>query len=395
LIDVLVKHPERRVGLAEANSQSKDAALASARSLVDPRPSTSSSLRSAREESAQEASHFSLENILGLATRTTHHVTRRPDITRLDELPFPAWDLVDIDLYKKIWRERQGYYSMNMVTTRGCPYHCNWCAKPIWGQRYNSRSPENVAAEMKWLKETYQPDHISFADDIFGLKPGWIEKFGRLVKEQSAAIPFKCLLRADLVKPSVVEGLKRAGCQWVWMGAESGSQKILEAMDKGTTVSQIYEARKLLGQAGINVAFFLQFGYPGETRVEVDRTLQMVRETLPDDIGISVSYPLPGTKFYERVKSQLGEKQNWRDSDDLAMLYQGSFPQEFYRVLHRTVHAEFRMRRAWLKIRRGSFSLRALASIPYHWLQWKIIRFKLNRIGRSSPPATSLTLSTK
>jgi anaerobic magnesium-protoporphyrin IX monomethyl ester cyclase len=369
LLDALTQQPERRVEPGSEHSR--------------------------RVEEINLQSNDALENILGLVTPTTQHVTRRPDITHLDELPFPAWDLVDIPRYQKIWRERHGCYSMNMVTTRGCPYHCNWCAKPIWGQRYNSRSPENVAAEMKWLKETYQPDHIWFADDIFGLKPGWIEKFGALVKEHDAAIPFKCLLRADLVKPSVVEGLKRAGCQWVWMGAESGSQKILDAMDKGTTVQQIYEARRLLGEAGINVAFFLQFGYPGETRTEVERTLQMVRETLPDDIGISVSYPLPGTKFYERVKSQLGEKQNWRDSDDLAMLFQGPFPQKFYRVLHRTVHAEFRMRRAWLKIKRGSLSMRALASVPYHWLGWKMNRWRLNRIEQSSSPTPTLSLSVK
>ncbi|HLF28091.1 MAG TPA: radical SAM protein [Anaerolineae bacterium] len=324
---------------------------------------------------------------------------RRPDITQLDELPFPAWDLVDIPRYRKVWRERHGYYSMNMVTTRGCPYHCNWCAKPIWGQRYNSRSPENVAAEMKWLKETYRPDHIWFADDIFGLKPGWIERFGKLVKAQDAAIPFKCLSRADLIKPSVVEGLKAAGCQIVWMGAESGSQKILDAMDKGTNVPQIYEARRLLGDAGIRVAFFLQFGYPGETRRDVERTLQLVRETMPDDIGISVSYPLPGTKFYERVKSQLGQKQNWVDSDDLAMLYQGPFPQPFYRMLHRVVHGEFRMRRAGLALKRDLLRplrwrmrhLRLLASLPYHWLSWKINRLRLNRIERSAAsPASAL-----
>jgi anaerobic magnesium-protoporphyrin IX monomethyl ester cyclase len=134
----------------------------------------------------------------------------------------------------------------------------------------------------------------------------------------------------------------------------------------------------------------LQFGYPGELRADVEHTLQMVRETLPDDIGISVSYPLPGTTFYERVKSQLGEKQNWVDSDDLAMLYQGPFPQVFYRVLHRVVHREFRMRRAWQTLKRVVFHprrwrlrhARLLASIPYHWLGWKVNRVRLNRIDR-------------
>ena len=284
---------------------------------------------------------------------------RRPDITNLDKLPFPAWDLVDVEKYRSIWMKRHGYFSMNMVTTRGCPYHCNWCAKPIWGQRYNSRSPENVVAEMKWIKETFAPDHIWFADDILGLKPNWTEKFSVLLHEADAVIPFKCLQSADLVNKKTAVSLARAGCRTVWIGAESGSQKILNVMDKGNTVNDIYNAARLLHMNGIEVGFFLQFGYPGETWEDVQKTLKMVRECGPDDIGISVSYPLPGTKFYERVKLELGDKQNWVDSGDLAMLYQGPFPTEFYRILHGRVHYEFRV---WKAIRQPS--LRSVFNVP-------------------------------
>ena len=331
--------------------------------------------------------------IAGLAWRdvsgASHCNPRRPDISRLDDLPIPAWDLVDVDRYRNIWRTRHGYYSMNMITTRGCPYHCNWCAKPIWGQRYNTRSPENVVDELAYIRDRYRPDHVFFADDIFGLKPGWIERFGELVNSRGIRVPFKCLMRADLVKQSVVDGLRQAGCETVWLGAESGSQKILDAMEKGTTVEQIAEARRRLGAAGIRVAFFLQFGYPGETRDDVEKTIAMVRTLLPDDIGISVSYPLPGTAFFESVRSQLGEKQNWLDSDDLAMLYEGPFPQAFYRILHGTVHAEFRMRRALRSLARGSGDqrisararLRNLISVPRHWLEWRIQRRKLDSFG--------------
>lgn len=287
--------------------------------------------------------------VVGVVSSHKLQVTRRPDISQLDKLPFPAWDLVDVERYRKIWMSRHGYFSMNMVTTRGCPYHCNWCAKPIWGQRYNSRSPENVVAEMKWLKETYAPDHIWFADDILGLKPNWLETFAALVNEAGAAIPFKCLQRADLVNGKTAAALAKAGCKTVWIGAESGSQKILDAMEKGETVEDIYNAARLLRANGIEVGFFLQFGYPGETWEDVQKTLKLVRECAPDDIGISVSYPLPGTKFYERVRLELGEKQNWIDSQDLAMLYRGPFPTEFYRILHGRVHREFRFRRAWRK----------------------------------------------
>ncbi len=303
------------------------------------------------------------ETILGLAYKSPDsrplHTTRRADITDLDKLPFPAWDLVDIEKYRSIWIKRHGYFSMNMVTTRGCPYHCNWCAKPIWGQRYNSRSPRNVVAEMKWLKESFAPDHIWFADDILGLKPQWIETFAELLQQANAVIPFKCLQRADLVNEKTAAALADAGCRTVWLGAESGSQKILDAMDKGDTVHDIYEAAAILRASNIEVGFFLQFGYPGETWDDVQETLKMVRECAPDDIGISVSYPLPGTKFFERVKLELGDKQNWVDSEDLAMLYQGPFPSEFYRILHGRVHYEFRARRA---LRRPS--LHGLLSMP-------------------------------
>jgi anaerobic magnesium-protoporphyrin IX monomethyl ester cyclase len=320
-----------------------------------------------------------LDRVLGLAwTERDGRVVRnarRPDIRDLDRLPFPAWDLVDVARYRALWTARHGYYSMNMVTTRGCPYHCNWCAKPIWGQRYNSRSPENVVAEMQWIKRAFAPEHIWFADDILGLKPGWIEKFAARLRAADALIPFKCLQRADLVTPRTAAALAAAGCRTVWLGAESGSQAILDAMDKGNSVADIYTATQLLRAHGIEVGFFLQFGYPGETWDDIQRTLQMVRDCAPDDIGVSVSYPLPGTKFFERVKLELGEKQNWVDSDDLAMLYRGPYPQEFYRVLHRRVHYEFRAQRA---LRRPS--LRGLAAMPRNLLGLARSELELRRL---------------
>jgi anaerobic magnesium-protoporphyrin IX monomethyl ester cyclase len=351
----------------------------------------------------------SLNNILGLAyayngdssqpvspsarqhsALTTHRTPRRPDIKQVDELPFPAWDLVDVPRYKKIWLERHGYYAMNMVTTRGCPYHCNWCAKPIWGQRYNSRSPENVARELKWLKETYQPDYIWLADDIVGIRPRWWQEFADWVEKLDARVPFKCLSRADLIvrNDADVRALARAGCDIVWMGAESGSQKILNAMDKGTTVEQIAEATRRLHEVGVRVAFFLQFGYPGETRDDLEKTLQMVRDCQPDDIGMSVSYPLPGTKFHNNVKLQLGDKQNWVDSADLEMMYQGPFTTAFYRQLHVVLHKEFRSRKQWRELTRdwqkGKIRLgqvRTAAAIAYRLATLPLARLKLNRLA--------------
>ena len=336
-------------------------------------------------DSLSGQSELQPSDILGLSWPEGDRIQKTPDrpfLKDLDQLPFPAWDLVDIPHYQQIWYSHHGYYSMNMVTTRGCPYRCNWCAKPIYGRRYNTRSPENVAAELKWLKDTFQPDHIWFADDIFGLKPGWIMRFAELVEAQGAAVPFKCLQRVDLVTEEIADALRKANCKTVWVGAESGSQKILDAMDKDTNLEDIYLAAERLHAAGVEICFFLQFGYPGEEWEDVQKTLQMVRRAQPDDIGISVSYPLPGTKFYENVKLQMSDKTNWEHSDDLAMLYQGPFVEEFYRVLHHRVHHEFRARQA---ARQVTAALKNPARLrPHHVRQAATIPLNLARLVKSS-----------
>jgi radical SAM superfamily enzyme YgiQ (UPF0313 family) len=195
---------------------------------------------------------------------------------------------------------------------------------------------------MLHLKTAYHPDHIWFADDIFALSPKWTYAFADAVTSLGARVPFKMQSRCDLMTRETVEALRYAGCAEVWMGAESVSQRILDAMTKGTRVEQIYEARKNLRRHGIRACFFLQFGYPGETWTEIEQTIRMVRETAPDDIGVSVSYPLPGTKFYEMVVNQLGAKANWSDSGDLSMMFQGTYSSEFYRALSNALHLEVR-----------------------------------------------------
>src|SRR5215469_6150226 len=189
--------------------------------------------------------------------------SRRHVMKDLDSLPFPAWDLVDIEPYKKMWLKHKGFFSINVATTRGCPFKCNWCAKPIYGNRYNSRTPENVANELKILKAKFQFDHVWFCDDIFGLKPGWVHAFADLIQKENLYFKFKIQARADLLlQEEYIKDLARAGCENAWMGAESGSQKILDAMDKGTTVQQIAAATRLLREYGIRPSFFIQFGYP-------------------------------------------------------------------------------------------------------------------------------------
>jgi len=237
----------------------------------------------------------------------------------------------------------KGFFSMNVATKRGCRYKCNWCAKPIYGNRYNSRSPENVVKELLLLKANFNVDHIWFCDDIFGLKPNWVNEFATLIKKNNLNLKFKIQSRADLlVQENYVEALAAAGCAEVWMGAESGSQKILDAMDKGVKVEQIEKATSLLKAHGIQPSFFIQFGYLGETEEDISMTVNMINKLLPHDIGISVSYPLPGTKFFEKVKEQLQTKSNWTDSDDLDMMFKNQFPSSFYKQLHRYVHKSYR-----------------------------------------------------
>jgi radical SAM superfamily enzyme YgiQ (UPF0313 family) len=255
---------------------------------------------------------------------------------------------------------------------------------------------------MKWLQETYQPDHIWFVDDIMGLKPGWWQQFADLLEGEGVYIPFKCLSRADLIvrSPQNVAALARAGCEIVWLGAESGAQKILNLMEKGTTISQIEQAAAGLQASGVRVGFFLQFGYPGETRADINATLDLVRRCAPDDIGMSVSYPLPGTKFHENVKNQLQHRQHWQDSADLAMLYAGPFSTPFYRQLHVLLHKEFRTRKAWRRWRgiwrRPSSwrwnDWRELAASLYRLLTLPTARRQLNRLAAAEAPSFSPAL---
>ena len=262
--------------------------------------------------------------------------------TDLDALPLPAWDLIDIESYRTAWLSRHGYFSLNIASSRGCPYRCNWCAKPIYGQSYRCRSAAAVAGEMLHLKHTYSPDNIWFADDIFALSPRWTHEFASAVSQLGAHIPFRMQSRCDLMTRETVVALRQAGCAEVWMGAESGSQRILDAMEKGTQVQQIHQACENLRRNGIRVGLFLQFGYAGEEWDDIEATIRMVRETQPDDVGISVSYPMPGTRFHELVALQLGPVTNWSDSADLAMMFRGTYSTEFYRALADAVHREVR-----------------------------------------------------
>jgi anaerobic magnesium-protoporphyrin IX monomethyl ester cyclase len=250
----------------------------------------------------------------------------------------PAWDLVDIERYRAVWLRAHGYFSLNMAASRGCSFRCAWCAKPIWGNQYLQRQPAVVAAEMAYLKRAFRADHVWFADDIFGFRVDWINEFTSALRADGGAIPFTIQTRADLVSERMAVALREAGCREAWIGAESGSQRVLDAMNKGTKVAEIAAARARLKSQGIRVGFFIQLGYLDEQLSDILATRELLEATLPDDVGVSVSYPLPGTRFYELVKAQLGGQTRWQESDDLAMMFQGTYTSEFYRAIRNLLH---------------------------------------------------------
>ncbi len=252
----------------------------------------------------------------------------------------PAWDLVDMDRYRAVWRDAHGYFSLNMAASRGCPFRCNWCAKPIWGNQYLQRTPGSVAQEMTHLKQAFQPDHIWFADDIFGFRADWVTEFAQALRSTGGSVPFTIQTRADLTSERMAGALREAGCREAWLGAESGSQKVLDAMNKGTTVTEILTARDRLKAVGIRVGFFIQLGYLGEELPDIVATRELIRAARPDDIGVSVSYPLPGTKFYDLVREQLRGKTHWQESNDLAMMFEGAYTSEFYRQVRNLLHEQ-------------------------------------------------------
>jgi radical SAM superfamily enzyme YgiQ (UPF0313 family) len=263
-----------------------------------------------------------------------------PRATSWVDLPDPARDLIDIAPYRNGWTDAHGYFSMNVVASRGCPYRCNWCAKPISGDRFHVRPAQEVAEEILQLKNVYGAEHVWFGDDVFALDHRWAKRFADEIERRNCVLPFKIQSRADLMTADTVSALKRAGCAEVWMGVESGSQKVLNAMDKGLTISDVVNARARLEEAGIRACYFLQLGYPGETWTEIQQTIALVRETRPYDIGVSVSYPLPNTVFYEKVRAELGRKRNWTDSDDLCAMFTAEYSDVFYRALRDALHAE-------------------------------------------------------
>lgn len=293
--------------------------------------------------SANGRSHDLVVGLPGVATLRGDKVTITKGarvFSSVEHDSLPAWDLLDIERYRSVWMRAHRYFSLNMAASRGCSFRCSWCAKPIWGNQYLQRDATAVAHEMAHLKRTLRPDHVWFADDIFGFRVDWVAKFAAAARELDGQVPFTVQTRADLISERMAQALSAAGCREAWIGAESGSQRVLDAMNKGTTVEEIRTARTRLQAVGIRVGFFIQLGYLDEQLEDILATRELLEDSRPDDVGVSVSYPLPGTRFYEHVKEQMRGKTHWQESNDLDMMFQGTYTSEFYRAIRDLLHQQ-------------------------------------------------------
>ncbi len=321
---------------------------------------------------------------------------RRPNATNLDALPDPAWDLLDAEAYRARWRRRHGAWEVNVWTARGCPYRCNWCAKPTWGRSYAVRSPRRVAEELRWLRDAVGAERVWFTDDIFGLRVDWLRDYRKLVESVlGVPMPFRCQNRADLLRDDAyVAELARAGCDEVWLGAESGSDAVLSAMDKDATVADGERSVRLLQRHGVRACLFLQLGYPGETLADVEATIEMVRRLAPDAIGVSVSYPLPGTGFFERVAhARTGD--SWEASMENRTLFEAPYSEAFYRAVREVLRSTWQTRTAARALRElladpGRRRLRRVAGAAYHTARLPFVRRRMARLAVPNPHAVVL-----
>lgn len=291
-----------------------------------------------------------LGSIAGIAYRNDAGematTAKRPPIADTDALSFPAWDLIDLEQYRRVWTEHHGAFSLSLITSRGCPFGCNWCAKPVFGRAYRLRSPENVVAEMLMLKERFQPDAVRIVDDIFGLNRRWLASWHQETLRRGSSIPFECLSRTELLTPTTLQQLKEAGCRKIFFGAESGSQNVLDAMNKGNKVGDALEAARLMREHGLKSHFYIMVGYPGEEPADIQKTVALLREAAPDTMSVSVAYPLPGTEFYEMIKERLLPEHDWSYSSENSLLFRRErHSTRYYRWVERLLQKEWAVAR--------------------------------------------------
>lgn len=283
----------------------------------------------------------------------------RPLLDNLDAVPFPAWDAVDMKAYADEWTRVMGFPSACIITSRGCPFNCSWCCKPVFGRTFRQRSVENVMLELRELKERYEIQHVRFADDILPMNAKWLRNLCLAMEASDLNIRFDCLSRTDVVQADLLERLKAAGGVKVYFGVESGSQKVLDLMIKGTTLEGIDAAAREAHRVGIRQHWFLMVGYPGEEADDIQKTVELVRKLRPDEYSCTIAYPLKGTPFYEAVKDKLLPV-DWTSSNNNRLVWASPYPERYYRFQLLRVHL------TWMLSHPRLGRLSKLAA-PLHW----------------------------
>jgi anaerobic magnesium-protoporphyrin IX monomethyl ester cyclase len=271
------------------------------------------------------------------------HVVRNspaPLLPNLDAQPWPDRERIDIPRYMKTWREHHGKSSISLITARGCPYKCNWCSHSVYGHTHRRRSPHAVAEEVEWLLDRYEPDMLWIADDVFTIHHGWIFEYAAELKRRGIRIPFECITRADRVNERIAATLKELGCLRVWIGSESGSQRILNAMERGVTVEQVRRAVALCKANEIETGMFLMWGYDGEEIGDIEATVDHVKQCRPDIFFTTVSYPIKGTPYFEKVASRVVNIKPWSKSSDREFQIRGRHSRRFYKYADELLRSE-------------------------------------------------------
>ena len=261
-------------------------------------------------------------------------------IRDLDQQPWPDRERVDIPRYLDTWRTHHGSGSVSVITARGCPFKCDWCSHSVYGHTHRRRSPAKVVDEIEWLLKRYRPEMLWIADDVFTINHKWIADYAGEMKKRGLRIPFECISRADRMNESTAALLAELGCTRLWIGSESGSQRILDSMRRGVTVEQVQRAVNLCRQNGIATGMFLMWGYDGEQIEDIEATIEHVKRCRPDTFFTTVSYPIKGTPYYDKVASRLVNVRPWSESTDRDFRIRGRHSRHFYQHADELLRSE-------------------------------------------------------
>jgi anaerobic magnesium-protoporphyrin IX monomethyl ester cyclase len=255
----------------------------------------------------------------------------REKIKDLDTLPTPNRGRINLDLYLQAWKNHHGKNAISVSTMRGCPYTCKWCSRAVYGLSYRRRSPVKVVEELEEIKKNYNPDSLWFVDDVFTISHKWLTGFRDELKRKDLIIPYECITRADRMNEEVIKLLKETGCFRVWIGAESGSQKVIDLMDRRVNVDQVREMIHLTKKHGIETGTFIMLGYPGETEEDIEETILHLKKSNPDHFTITVAYPIRGTELYEEVEALQTQQLDWSQSTDREIDFTRKYSPLYYR----------------------------------------------------------------